>query len=93
MEKEIKRLLKKPYAPLLITLGVAILILWLLGGVLFHLLRFLLIVLGTTALVIFTSIFIQNYGRYNDAEKALKKTIEEMKKLYYALLDLVLRRG
>ena len=94
MKRDLKRFLKDS-SPLLLLIGLALLflILWVLGGIFVRLLKFVLLILGTTTLVLFISIFIQNYGRYNDAEKALKKSVEEMKKLYYAFLDLIFGKG
>jgi low affinity Fe/Cu permease len=71
---------------------VAVIILYLLGGIIVRLLQFLLVVIGTTTLVLFLALFIQNYGRYEDVDKALEKTINDIKKLYSAFLDLIFTR-
>ena len=71
---------------------VAVIILYLLGGIIVRLLQFLLVVIGTTTLVLFLALFIQNYGRYEDVDRALEKTINDIKKLYSAFLDLIFSR-
>jgi low affinity Fe/Cu permease len=71
---------------------VAVIILYLLGGIIVRLLQFLLVVIGTTTLVLFLALFIQNYGRYEDVDKALEKTVNDIKKLYSAFLDLIFSR-
>jgi len=77
---------------LIIAVLVAVIILYLLGGIIVRLLQFLLVVIGTTTLVLFLALFIQNYGRYEDVDKALEKTINDIKKLYSAFLDLIFSR-
>jgi len=43
--------------------------------------QLLLLIVGTSVIVVFLNLFINNYSRYGDFEKALSASVEDFKKL------------